>query len=61
MRAQLEDLGHHPRARRVALVRDDALVLVLDLAAALVELREDHRIDCRMSSGSKPAITIGLP
>ena len=42
VRAQLEDLGHHLERLRVALVRHDARVLVLDLAAPLGELREDH-------------------
>ena len=45
----------------VALLRDDALVLVLDLAAALGELARIMWIDCRTSSGSKPEITTGLP
>ena len=42
VRPQLEHLGHHLERRRVALVGDDAPVLVLDLAAALGELAQDH-------------------
>src|SRR3954447_13786480 len=38
VRAQLEDLGHDLERARVAVVGDDAPVLVLDLAAALGEL-----------------------
>src|SRR4029077_2071851 len=38
VRAQLEDLAHDLQRGEVALVGDDALVLVLDLAAALREL-----------------------
>ena len=43
MRAQLEHLGQHLERAQVALVGDDALVLVLHLAPALGELAEDHR------------------
>ena len=43
VRTQLEDLGHHLERAQVALVGDDAPVLVLDLAAALGELAQDHR------------------
>ena len=57
VRPQLEDLGHHLERAQVALVGDDALVLVLDLAAALGAAGcRIIRIDCRMSSGSKPEI-----
>ena len=42
VRAQLEHLGHHLERAQVALPRDDAPVLVLDLAAALGELAQDH-------------------
>src|SRR4051794_7771597 len=42
VRAEREHLGHRPQRRRVALVRDDALVLVLHLAAPLAELAQDH-------------------
>ena len=59
VRAQLEDLGHDRERRRVALVGDDALVLVLDLAAALGELGEDHpdRLEDveRLEAGGRPA------
>ena len=40
--AQLEHLGHHLERAQVALVGDDALVLVLDLAAPVGELAQDH-------------------
>ena len=43
VRAQLEHLGHHLQRAQVALVGHDALVLVLDLAAAVGELAQDHR------------------
>ena len=45
----------------VALVGHHARVLVLDLAAALAELAQDHQIAWSTSSGSKPATTSGLP
>ena len=51
----------HPQRRAVAVVRDDARVLVLDLAAALGSCRSIISTDCSRSSGSKPEITIGLP
>ena len=40
--AKLEHVGHHLERAQVALPRDDALVLVLDVAAAAGELAEDH-------------------
>jgi hypothetical protein len=43
VRPQLEHLRHHLERAQVALVGDDALVLVLDLAAALTELAQDHQ------------------
>ena len=42
VRPQLEHLGHHLERALVALVGHHARVLVLDLAAALGELGEDH-------------------
>ena len=42
MRAQLEHLGQHGQRPRVALLADDPRVLVLDLAAALADLGEQH-------------------
>ena len=42
MGAQLEDLGHRREGGPVALVGDDARVLVLDLAAAVAQLAQDH-------------------
>ena len=39
---QLEHLGEHRERPRVALVAHDTRVLVLDLAAALADLREQH-------------------
>ena len=42
VRPQLEHLGHHLERAQVALVGDHARVLVLDLAAALGELAQDH-------------------
>src|SRR4051794_18744313 len=42
VRAQREDLGEHLERAQVALVGHDAAVLVLDLAATLLQLAEDH-------------------
>ena len=42
MRAQLEHLGQHLQRPRVALVAHDPGVLVLDLAAALADLGQQH-------------------
>ena len=42
MRAQLEHASEHLERLRVAVIVHDALVLVLDLAASLVDLLDDH-------------------
>ena len=42
MRAQLEHAREHLERLRIAVIVDDALVLVLDLAASLVDLLDDH-------------------
>ena len=51
VRAQREDLGHHLQRAQVALVGDDAPVLVLDLAAARrASWRRIIWTDCRRST-----------
>ena len=62
MGSQLEHLGHHLERAQVALVGDDARVLVLDLAAAVRELAQDHHDRLQdVRAARSPAITTGLP
>src|SRR5215203_36963 len=43
VRTEFEDLGHALQCREVAFPGDDPAVLILDLAAALVELSHEHK------------------
>src|SRR5215213_5878552 len=42
VRAKLEDLGHAPQGREIALPGHDPAVLVLDLATSFVYLAHEH-------------------
>ena len=56
VRAQLEDLGHHLERARVALRRHDPRYWFSTSQRPSRSWRRTIRIDCRMSSGSKPEI-----
>ena len=59
--ARLEDLEECFERASVAVAVDAARILVFDFGATFDDLFDDHVNDCKMSSGSKPETTTGLP
>src|SRR5215210_584526 len=64
VRAELEDLGHALQGSEVAFPGDDPTVLVLDLAAVLVELAHEHEDGLqeveRLESGHNARLAVVL-
>ena len=59
--AQLKDPANGLQRRRVAVSGHDAGVLIFDLGSGPRRSASSTiQIDCRISRGSKPAMTIGL-